>query len=189
MAQSDWDFENSNWTIDSGQYVSSPSSLKNTGNCNILSRRSNCQNLPQGRVIFWWRATGTALWLSIHMRNQAALGTADRQNCYTLVRTLSGSQAQVNRYEAGTSVWYQSFGTPAALLADTWYKFRVTWWNNWGKIRFRLERWNGSAWVQEGSDIEDSTNKWNTSSVNRVGLQLINLTEYHDDTELWGVLT
>ena len=190
MAQSDWDFEDANWAIDTAQYVSSPSSLKQVAGdfASILSRRSDCQNLPQGRIVTQFRATTDGSILALLCRNQAALGVADSLNCYELYRTLNGASGYCSmiRFEAGETAWSASFGTLPALSANTWYQFRFTWWIDWGSVRFRLERWNGSAWVQEGEDVTDPANKWAASSVNRPGLKHLYDNIWRDDTELWG---
>jgi len=187
MAESDWDFQGTTWAITTAQYVSAPSSLTATGGLSILSRRADCQVLPQGQIVTQFRGHSTD-YLHLFCRNQAALGLANYENCYQLMRISTGASAScvVRRRESGSVVWEVSLGTLDALSIDTWYKFRFTWWNDWGKVRFRLERWVTDAWVQEGVDVEDPTNKWATSSINRVGLYPTSSQIWYDDTEIRG---
>jgi hypothetical protein len=187
MAQGDWDFQNAGWTIDNTTYVSSPSSYKEAAGYTTLSRRTNCQVLPQGRIITNFRASNTARYLHLSCRNQAALGTADMLNTYAVIRALAGSNAQARRFVDGSYAWTADIGAVDALSINTWYKFRITWWNDWGSLRFRLERWVTDAWVQEGIDVSDPANTWATSGVNRVGFASGgSASVWQDDTEIWG---
>lgn len=188
MAQTDWDFEAANWTIDPAQYVSAPSCVMVANIYAILSRRADCQALAEGRLVTYIRSPHNSCPFILNCRNQAALGLANDSDCYRMTRLTAGGAGGgiVERMEAHTVVWSASFGTLEALSIDTWYKIRFTWWIDWGKIRFRLERWNGSAWVQEGVDCEDPDNKWADAAVNRVGIQGSGYYPWYDDTEIWG---
>lgn len=188
MPQSDWDFSGAGWTIETAQYVSSPSSIYSAAGLYLLCRKSTCQVLPEGQFVTWLRRATTAAGLYAFFRNQTALGSAGYQNTYAVIRSLGAGNAILRRFNSGTPTDVGIFGSLGALSINTWYKFRVTWWRNWGKLRVRLERWTGSAWQQEGSDVEDATNQWDTSSVNRVGFSMQG-SDYWDDTEIYGPLS
>ena len=193
MAQSDWDFsaaQGVGWEIDTTTYISSPSCLRALASTQVvLAKKVGCTNLPQGQVVSWCRAESLTHFLGIFFRNQAAVGLANYTDTYWMERALNGNSAAciARRFESGSQKWSASFGPLTALSISTWYKFRLTWWIDWGSLRIRLERWNGSAWVQEGSDCIDATNKWSVSAINRPGLYLGYSDTRHDDTEIWGV--
>lgn len=191
MAQSDWDFSTTGWSIDNTQYVSSPSSLKTTDNTlAVLCKHSGCTDLEEGRVVTQFRGSSDLLLLLLHVRNQSAVGAPAITDGYRVVRRLDGDSANcyVGRWESGAMVWSASFwdASVAALAANTWYQYRVTWWQDWQGVRFRMEIWDGAAWVADGVDVTDGEDKWIGSGINRVGMQgRANM--WFDDTEIYGV--
>lgn len=184
-SSADWDFRNASWLIDTAQYVSSPSSLKFTGSNTALCKNSVPATIPLGHVEFWFRSQAVSAYpLIIEFRNQAAVGSANRADTYELQRTLDGINSDAVafwRFEGGIAQWIARLGAITSLPANTWHKFRVSWWESWGQLRMRLERWDGANWVQEGSDQVDPVNKWSDSAINRCGLSSFYGAQWNDD--------
>lgn len=181
----DWDFQNANWEIDTSLYVSAPSSLHGTGLCIVLAKNSFPTNIPDGRITTYYRSFHDSRSLYLYFRNQAAVGTATFLNTYAIERRLNGHElgCMLEYWVAGVHNLVGSFGTLDALSADTWYHFRLSFWQSWGHLLIKLERYIAGSWVQEGVTIEHAANLWADSAINRAGLYL-NASDSYDDTEI-----
>lgn len=198
---SDWDFSTTTWSLSAQEYHSWPTSLRlwNTTGTEVailvLSRIATVQNLPQGRIVSWvlsqWWANSLP---SFYFRNQSPLDTAARLNGYytrcgdgatILYRSVAGVVTTLGRF------YYD------LLSDDTWYLFRITWWND-GPINLtvRLEIWDGEQWIVAEPDLHDPDNYWKDSTINRLGIGAHSIYAsptqkgaFHDDTEIWGPAT
>lgn len=191
----DWDFEKGSQyrSLASDQYISAPTSLKFTiasaWSCVILCRIPATLNLPQGEVRSWGRSNAwTAGWYTF--RNQAALGSADYQNCYRVAFTRD--LATLDRIVAGTPF---TIGTvPYVGASNLWHHIRLFWYN--GKtpgdvpaLCVDIYREVTGEWVKQGSTLYDTMNKWKDSSINRCGIYASGGSGWllwFDDTEIWG---
>lgn len=195
----DWDYSSIYWTLISAFYVSPPSSLKvwhaasGTQITSILSRADCAQCVPQGRILNNIRTNNFSYaWPLVIFRNQAALGTANHQNCYYVVfyDAACWTFRQVNNVptQIGTSSY-----PGGNLLINTWYLVRVTWWND-GPINLtiRTEIYRNGAWETADPEIHDPNNQFKDSEINRAGIGAYCYsghvsTRYtaHDDTSIY----
>lgn len=181
----DWDFSNINWGIDNTQFVSAPSSVRGDAILHVLAKGAFPTAINQGKLTSHVRMDINMRYFGVLFRNQKPAGAADGQNSYLLLRRFDGLFCKFQRYEAGGVVWTGDLGALDALASPAWHHLRVSWWESWGKLRMRLERWIGAAWVQEGVDQEDPANKWSGNPVNRAGIYFQATTWYDDTTPCW----
>ncbi|MBU1067110.1 hypothetical protein KKE60_04955, partial [Patescibacteria group bacterium] len=185
------------WKLEVGTFVSPPSSLRlfppyyiDTPLA-VLCRYTPTLTLEQGRILSWMQWLGTTPNnCSLLFRAQAPLGSASINNSYLVGFGYNGKRW---RYidPTGVSTTIASWG--GGLDSNTWYRYRITWWNgknlqNQDACCLRLERWDGAAWVSEG-DAYDTNNRNKGSAINRVGLAYwgaSGYSVYYDDTEIWG---
>jgi hypothetical protein len=185
----DWDFKNTSWTLDSAIYVSSPSSLHftaYTNNTKVKVAAVPIASVKEGRIVTWVlssAADGRAI--DIVFRYQ------DDDNYYyvRLSVNANGAPQLISRYKDGVSTDLKS--ATKTLYADTWYKFRITWWNSYVGLVVRVEKWSGTAWETYIDDAYDSDNLWETIG-GRIGFgsfhTSINANYYWiDDTEIYGI--
>jgi len=191
-ATTDWDFSSTNWLLDTGIYVSSPSSIRFgvVTACYALCKYAGTTNLPQGRLATWLRSTlGGAKW-RIYWRNQAAVGSSNVNDTYLyalpptatstwyLYEMIGGS---TNILTSGTSYLTGNFSL------NTWYKLRATWWVSDSQLAMRLERLN-ATWEKVVADYVDTT-PTGGATVNRPGIGRFAESSgylHFDDTEIWG---
>ena len=189
---SDWDKpQGPIYVLDSNTYYEPPSSFRissiNVYNCAILSRRSNCQCIPEGAVESAFRANSLSYTRSgVVFHNQSPLGETSLSNGYhivisdgaaELVKTVNGSPNTIGQ-------WSRS------LNNNTWYRERYSFVIVGTDLFFRREYWDGAKWVQVGDDFFDSSPPWLNSTINRLGLFALvsNGTQYyvwHDETYLY----
>ena len=193
----DWDFRAGEvYALDNAVYTSAPSSLRITGPggennfTTCLNRDASCLNLPQGRLETQFRVgdftnEGNP---QISFRNQGALNSIDDDNTYYI------------RIGANTNTLYKRVAATETNLGTwtrthynlTWYRERITWWNEAPVLLIRYEYWDGSAWVIVTPDITDSSPDFGDSSTNRCGLGFYirapsnNRNFWYDDTMIYG---
>lgn len=196
-SMSDWDYEHAagNYALDSGLYVVAPSSLRikygSSGyppSC-VLSKFTPTLCLPQGELRTWFRATSVGeAWCNF--RNQAAVGVANRLNCYATV--INPASLTLYRLIGGGSTVIGSVVITHATL--TWEHWRLVWWNGSTPggadcLSFQLYKEVAGVWVQQGATLQDTANQFKASAVNRAGLCAQTSTTYYanfDETEIWG---
>ena len=187
----DWDWGAIVHDLDTAIYVTAPSSLHtqaaNWANAAILCRHEDTVNLPEGRIETWKRASTTYTNFCFTFRHQAAVGTVDRQNCYTLVCKAPDNNWQLYRYNNGDSTGF-GYNTKIVESYNTWYHCRVTWWEEALTLRVMLEYEIDGEWVQQGIIEEDPDNWWGATGRARVGFSLYSGATRHqwiDDTDLY----
>jgi hypothetical protein len=190
MVVADWDKEFSYWSLDTSVKVSDPSSIRIynlTGDYfhAFLSRDASAQNVRDGMMIGYCLYSSSTGGFGFNFRNQAALGAANHNNCYLWYYYAYEHALRLYRVVNGGFTLLRSVSL--SLSADTWYKFRTSWWSDpgLGGLVIRLERWDGSNWVKVFDDYVDSGDYWKDSSVNRCGPLGYRSGGYHDDTEIY----
>jgi hypothetical protein len=202
---SDWQFSSSNWTLDTGTYISAPSSLKWTASqvWTILKQSVAGGPIAEGRIVTWYRfangAGGLQWGVPFNFRNQTTDGGSILWQFYDLA--LYGSviaagkpQDQASAGRVTSSNARTNLGTKTispSLNPNTWYKLRVAWWVSAGVLMIRLEYFDGTDWVKLCDDWADSTNQWATSTTNRVSVGGVACNAspnntWFDDTEIWA---
>ena len=197
MASADWDFNLVTWSLNGSQYVSIPTALKlwEAGDSSryvmALRNTPDCLAVDQGRLVTWLR-TQNHIYGQPMLVFRAQVGdlTAWWRDSYSVLQY--GDKAYLRFFTAGgveTNIGTWSFSFPV----NTWKKIRLTWWN--GKdgsgipaTVFRLEYWDGAAWVKGGADLYDTNERNKGSSVNRVGVcnyGALGSPVWFDDTEIW----
>jgi len=192
----DWDFENgaTNRSLSATQFVSAPTSLKMISPTwvdtyeTILCRIDTTQCLPQGEIRNWHYKHEQHLDPAC-FRNQAALGSANHANCYSIY--LAGTNCYLGRYIANVlSIRAQ---TTCQVTIDTWQHWRVVFWNGLNPdlleaLCVSLYREVAGEWVQEGETMYDTDNSFKDSATNRCGFiaRFYAHIQYWDDTEIWG---
>ena len=192
----DWDFQYADWTLDTAYYVDSPTSLRldasvaPKGHWTVLCRTADTQVIEQGRIVTWVRLPNNSLDHALLVfRNQSALGSPTLTNSYYI--DIYNSLDRWFYRDTDNLDWLlATFGAYGAI--ETWAKFRVTWWNgknlqNVDATVCRFEYWNGSAWVQVGSDAYDTNQRGKGSATNRAGIGTVSqsVASWFDLTEIW----
>ncbi len=193
----DWDF--TAWTeksLDPAFYISEPSSLKIISidvpavSRLVLCRVPSTQNLPQGEVRTWQRGTSISWSRLLLFRNQWPLGDAYLDNGYFWM--LAGNLAYLRYRVLGAESTIGSFAISQTIA--TWERWRAVWWNDYDgegtpALASDLYKWVASAWVQQGTTLYDTNNRWKDSAINRAGFGCAARSGYlywWDDTEIWG---
>jgi len=187
MPLADWDFSGAQRALDQSKYVSSPSSLKLTGDIRYLCRKTEALCLPYGRVQFYYFRNSTNRYQAIYFRNQAPLGTVavtdtyavNLSTSYTIFKNVAGSQTNLGTFTppGGVSEWVG--------LAAEWYQGMDP--DNLEALVIDVYKWTGTDWLLLGSGY-DTAQSFLTSEINRVGhraaARLANPV-WHDDTQIW----
>jgi hypothetical protein len=192
MVVADWDKESSQWSLDTTRKVSDPSSIRirnTTGDrLNVfLSRNESAQNVRDGMMIGYclYPSGISYVGFGFTFRNQAALGSADHNNCYLWYYNTNTGNLHLYRYVGGSLTNLRTVSV--SYPPDTWMRFKTSWWSDpgLGGLVIRLERWDGSNWVKVFDDYVDSADYWKDSSVNRCGPLGYYNGSWHDDTEIY----
>ena len=186
----DWDFgAGLVYALDNVTFISAPSSIHITASTTAvycLNRDAACLNLPQGRIETQWRAEAIAnARPRVDFRNQGTLGNIDNDNTYYVYFSSTGAEA-IKRVASGET----TLGSWSHSHANyTWYRERITWWNEAPVLLIRYEYWDGAAWQVVGTDITDSAPDFGSSATNRCGLGGYVTTQsgfFCDDTMIYG---
>ncbi|MBA7536775.1 hypothetical protein ES705_29039 [subsurface metagenome] len=192
----DWDFQHGALyrSLAADYYISEPTSLKYSGApsswaTTILCRIPATLNLPQGEMRAWFRSNYKILTPAV-FRNQAALGTANYDNCYYV--RIGAVDVSLVSYVGGFPSVRDSFAYTGYM--NEWRHHRVFWYN--GKtpaeqpsICVDLYDDVGGEWVKQGTTLYDTLNRWKDSAINRCGhlpLLYSGRLRWFDDTEIWG---
>lgn len=187
----DWDWPDGlARTFDLAVFVEPPSSWRLTaaalGQRPVLCREETTLVLPVGRIVFWARIS--SLQPSgplVSMRNQAPLDTATDDNMYWIMSI--SSRLYLYRRVADANTLLVSW--PFAWVINTWYHFRVTWWEEAGTFLVRVEYWDGAEWLSLVPDGSDAVNQWSASEINRCGVGHVRgtytTTLWLDEIEIW----
>lgn len=187
----DWNVSSTNWTLDSAIYVSAPSSIRNTTALEFLTALVKTvvvpiANVKEGRIVTCGRFRISFDRIHLIFRYQ------DANNYYeAMIEPLYSAgykTVHIRRVLAGVTTTLMEASVTISL--NTWYQFRVTWWNDYVGLVIRLEYWTGTAWVKLLDDAYDSLNYWKDVG-GRVGLGLYtyeaNYWTNADDTEIYGI--
>ena len=191
MTFSDWDYINGNQNLDGSTYVSAPSSLRQSNTEYYQTLYAICKvgattALVNARIVGWVR-----VWY---------IGTLDRPRLIFYFRFQNINNDYHLEISPEDGNWYFAkivdgsgtlLGTQPltfAVEANTWYKFRATLWESGGYVYGRLERWDAPNWVQQGSDIADTSPSFPGGGKVGVGMYMHDYGRavWHDDTEIWG---
>jgi hypothetical protein len=201
-ATSDWDFNQSLWNLDTGTYISSPSSLKMVSQTCILCKYAGTTNISQGQIITWAKTeygpgASYVSTFEFWFRNQSPVGSFSytrvsppyawiANNGYTIVFYVYAYGLYI--YRDTTQIYYTSSWLNKPSSWTSWNKYRITWWTDTGGagLMIRIEWWNGSSWVTMVNDINDSQDKYKDSTINRVGGGSGASAVWFDDTEIWS---
>ena len=189
FSRTDWDFADSNWTLDETIYHAAAPSLRGTSTGKpALIKNATTGALSDGRLIAWLRS-GVATYLpAIWFRNQQADGGASYSNTYLIY--IYNAKIEFYYYLAGGGNLIDTHAHTWSWAAATWYKIRITWWSSADILWVRVERWDGDAWVTLGGaadvDFQDPDDRWKDETVNRCGFQYYSQW-WVDDVEVWGV--
>ena len=184
----DWDFDSTNWLLDTVVYVSAPSSMRNTTTSGPLVTVKTgvvpIANVKEGRIVLQLRAShvGYAGRFRIIFRYQ------DGDNYYFARYDDPSDTLKIYRRktaadtELATLAWY--------FVAATWYLIRVTWWNDYVGLVIRVEHYEAGAWVIK-LEAYDATNEWKDIG-GKVGFRphggTAGLKFNVDDTDIYGVV-
>jgi len=171
----DWDYSDNNWTLDSTDYVSAPSSLFRTaaaGYTSVLVKTSTVPiaQVKEGRIDTYAKMyTDT---LAVREAIRIVFRWQDDNNYYYVVITPNSANLywEIDKKVAGVITTIASGNI--SLGYDDWQRYRVTWWNDYVGLVIRFEYWNGSQWVKV-YDAYDSANLWKATG-GRVGFYLAN---------------
>lgn len=171
-SSSDWLFQSALWDLDTVLYRSAPSSLRcKDGNpfrvvCDLVAARV----IPVGRIESWFYKNNDdwgRRWGFV-CRNQYPTWT-DGYEVHQEVDDGVGN-TNIRFYRDGVLVKDVSIAEPPV---DTWFKRRLTFWESGGWFIMRVERWNGSAWVQDVTDYLDASPLYANAAQNRCGLYFL----------------
>lgn len=196
---SDWDFPSPTYlAIRTDQYVSAPSSLKGllcpsgSINENVWLKSALAPCVKDGRFVDWYRWNASAYMDKyILFRAQDVPPLAIPQDCYWL--HLRNDYVRLYTRIAGVANEIATGHFIPDLSANTWYRFRMTFYSYLGAdlvevMRAIFEIEIAGEWVEK-FNIEDSANLHKDSEVNRIGFMLrvryATLQQWVDDTEIW----
>ena len=191
----DWDWVGpTNRDLDTGLYVSPPSSLRigilpGISTVIGLCRVPDTLCIPNGRFQSWSRRLVIDNSYYWHFRNQAALGSADRQNTYVI--DFSSIGTYLRYYLSGGSHSVASFDW--LHPAGEWVHLRVTFEEvpnpaNGKRLAVTLEREVAGQWLQLGNIAYENNNYWSDSAINRLGFEGYcgaNYVNHLDDTKIY----
>lgn len=189
----DWDFKNNVWGISNLEFISSPSSLKigpasPSGSNLLLCKNPAVLKVTTGRLITYLRNYSIVSINDLYFRNILAPGSANDANCYKVYPYLTGTVWYL--YERVNSVNVRTWSQPkSAQTANTWYRWRVSWWYAWGALQVSLDLEVDGQWQQLGDIITVPNDLFSAETYQRIGFALPYYTgasvSYADDTEVW----
>jgi len=192
----DWDRNHPASMVLTDTYkVSPPSSLwfkkvaGSPAHARILSRDGETQNIAEGRIVCFLLGYTADFQAGFLFRNQATLGTADRENCFQLY--IDSAHWSLTLFIEGVAEW--SIDTDGDFPTEEWLKIRASWWNGYSEngveaLAVMVERYIAGEWVQQGDIAYDEDNHWKDSEINRCGHACFLRDPNHvyvDDTEIW----
>jgi hypothetical protein len=178
FSTSDWDFNDTNWMLDTSDYVDPPAALRFNGieKYAILKQSSVGMPLPEGMIETFFKhkaptSTTNRGWFLI--RNQYADGNFGILNSYLLqlYGSVAGDGEPLDRAllkRGNTQIEVRTLNPP--IYPYQWERVRVKFWVYAGVFFVSLEKYTGGAWVKLCTDWNDPANMWATSSINRVGI-------------------
>lgn len=199
MAVGDWNYSAAFWTLDTSIYVSSPSSIRwytePTYNRVSLLKHAVSGVIREGRIETWFRRNSNFCYPVWIFRSQEPDGTAQCHNCY-IVRADSSQALWFYMNDAeGYEVVASNIPLGITIDVGTWYRFRISWFESYNLLNepstaLQIERWTGSEWVACSGVYYDANRRFESSSINRVGVGISGGTTgayyvWHDDTAIY----
>lgn len=190
-------FNQSYMILDSGQYVSSPTSLTVPGYQDpakiavALLDYPGTVGIPYGRVSTWLRMNHAYSYPDIYWRNQDSPPVYIPQNSYCLTVYQTGWVVRRKTPGFYFTIGSGSWGGTWAL--NTWYQIRVSFWPklvppNPDQQYIKVEKEDAGIWTQYGSTLTDTGNTWVSSLTSRMGVGVYNWKGYQcwfDDTTFY----
>jgi len=197
----DWDFLSSSWALDTGVYVSPPSSLRLAGNFALLKQGSAGTAITNGRIETYFRYDGcygqypSPSYAFIVFRSNAPDGSTSASIMYFLETYSSLATGSGVKFDtiglylctSGSCSQVTTRSVSPQLNTNTWNRVRVTWWVSNNVLVVRVEYLSGSDWVKIINDITENTNAGANSTTNRtgVGAGRTYSASWHDDTIIY----
>jgi hypothetical protein len=196
----DWDYRpGCPFGLYPDQFISPPSCLRNIENAESLTseffylKASLAPCIADGRIVDWHRWTGSDVASSAYylFRCQDCPETGLPQSCYELI--FQYGTLELFKMVDGSPQWLSSYDFAPNLNQNTWYHFRVTFWQYTGTdlnkvLRITFEMEIDEEWAEMWY-FDDPLNLWAESEVNRIGFGGISTMSDHfqwfDDTEIW----
>jgi len=190
-----WYFSAANWELSTSEYVSAPTSLRETINGTVefilplWAVYPDCRCIPEGEINSWFRPRfRVGRPLGFHFRNQATEGTYSALG-YRMLLHPTAIDVLV-RYVINSTSYDEAVASWALAVTDgAWSRWSLRWWNRGADIALELRSWDGAKWVSEGIQYgldADHHSLYKDSLINRAGLTH-SYQSYLDDTEIWGL--
>ena len=179
MATTDWTFYEAGWNLDTGTYVSSPSSLRNVADATgdeMAVWFNGDTSIREGRIETSVRFTSdTYQGFNFIFRVQHT--DSINLDFYYIRHNIANKNWQWGSWDSGGSHSYVGI-TPTNTSyynKETWYKFRVTWWEgrdaqNVLATAVDIDDHDGSNWTQIGTTLYDTNRQNQGSETNIVGI-------------------
>ena len=204
----DWELYGVSYDLDTSIYKSAPSSLyivpskltdTRVEEGTVLCKLTNTLQINQGRLVSWCRfdhrgyGTGVGGAGGFMFRNTSSVGNPNFDNGYAVVRYVRETTVYIKAYRIENASKHEIKSVSSSLGNTTWYKLRVTWWEDQGILFIRFEKLNGS-WAKLLDDITDTENAFSGQSTLRVGFYVrvwwsptagSRSYNWFDDTEIW----
>lgn len=185
---SDWDFENTSWSLSTTYYVSPPSSLYLGVNA-ALCKHSEAMRVTNGMIVSYVFIPSGTHTPALAFRREMPAGSAHRfYYGYTLYLPYGTASYAYMYYYESTSIT-RSLQSPTRNLPQqaVWNLLRATWWSDPGGagLMVRLEWFRNNEWVKVCDDLNDPYDGKKTANIARTGLAVMYGYSYFDDTEIW----
>ena len=189
----DWDFANSNYYLDTTNYVSSPASLRLYEN-HCACKITETLDIPEGRIVAYikfeedWGDYDRPVLLSF--RNNDEVGTINMDSSTRLILygynfEISNGYRVVRLYEGTAEIETKNIvSRPTSALVFN--KYRITFWISDGVLIVRSEWYDESAeeWKKMADDLTDTSPAFEEPN-NRVGVGAKVRNAWFDDIEIW----
>jgi len=185
---SDWDFSTTAWQLNATEYISPPTSLRETigSTLYVLCKYAGTTPIPQGEIRTWLRPNFRAgRWNRLMFRNQSPIGTALSPDMYYVEFTSVGTSL-FETYAASTIL----IGTfPYLITRFVWAHLRArftvpTSGDHAGELAVEFYVEEAGEWVKKGDTLYAPNNYYADSAINRLGIRLCYIS-FADDTEIW----
>ncbi len=192
----DWDFSSGAWRLDTGDYISPPSSLRLTDEIQVLCKATGTLNITDGRIVTYMKCErdwGGYTYPDIYFRSDSPVGSASLNNAYAVELYEYNRTIQLHRWINGSPALvtynrvYSDIVSAVSLIS--WHQYRITWWTDPGGAGL-IVRWEvllDDTWQKMCDDLIDPRNYFSTPNTRRCGVG--NASSYDvwfDDTEIWS---
>jgi hypothetical protein len=181
MASGDWTFNNTNWELDSGNFYSATTSWRGNGaigsSCRMLARTTvvPIAYVKEGRYEIWLRAIqqfsgGNYETWRFLFRYQ------DADNYYCVEVAWNGSvwTWQIIRRYTASETTLRTWTSAVYPPNQTWWQFRISWFNLGTRLIIQVDRWTGTAWTQLFASGYCSNNYWSTTG-GQIGFECVKI--------------